>query len=1029
MKKFLLTAVEHQKPAFAFLLLLFGITLTGAVQVNAQDRVISGQVLAMLDNTPLPGANVLVKGTTSGTVTDVDGGYSISVNENDVLVFSYIGYSSEEVPVSSINGNSYNIALAEDISTLSEIVVVGYGSVKKSDVTGAVASVTPEEITKIATPDVVQALQGRVAGVQVIANSGEPGAGVKIRIRGVSSINGGSSPLYVVDGFQTGDISYLNPNDIQSVEILKDASATAIYGSRGASGVVVITTKKGVAGKPRFTFDAYGGIQQAGNTLDLLNAPEYATLRLEAYANDGIELDPLNEEFVRLDFAKQGGYEGTDWQDEILNAAPMQNYSLSVAGGSEKMKYSLSGTYFSQEGLVKNSGMEKFFFNLNTDYELSEWLSAGVIANFVNTDKSNYNNDFYSGVLPTAVAASPVIPAWDEPTQNFGRDDISYTNNAARIVSESKYDNYLANKLVGNIFLNAQIIEGLSFRTQLGLNLDNRKDKVYRPQFFMATDEARDRSELYERRGESFGWISTNYFTYERAFGDHSLTAMAGFEGQYGRYNDVSVTGFDVPLDENQHYLGAANDPEFVVRSYQDENALQSYFGRVNYSFLEKYLLTATVRYDGSSRFTEDYRWGVFPSATAGWILSQEQFMQNITPVSFLKVRAGWGQVGNQNVGNYRFVTTVDINQLYVLGDQIVQGAAPRTLSNPSIQWETTETMNFGLDAGFLDDKLTLTADYFIKKTRDMLLSVPIPAYVGALSPTVNAGTMENKGIELALGYRNEAGKLRYEFNVNVDAIRNEITSLAGGEPISSGGVGKVGNTTRTEEGHEIAYFYGLQTDGIFNTEDELNAYVNADGDPILPAAGVGDVKFVDTNGDGKVDANDRVKLGSATPDFTFGFSTNLSYGNFDFSFLLTGVQGTEAVNGLAHLLRSSNGLNNSYSSRMDRWTPDNPNTDEPRMTFADANRNAETFSDRYVEDASYIRLRTIQLGYKLPLSRFNIETLRVYIAADNLFTVTDYTGFDPEVADLYQNALYYGVDQATYPNPQVFRAGVNLKF
>lgn len=1028
MKKFLLIKVGHGKSALAFLMLLFGITLVAPLQVNAQNRVIEGTVTTMLDNTPLPGANVLVKGTTSGTVTDIDGTYKVTANDSDVLVFSYIGYASEEVPVSNIQGNRYDISLAEDISTLTEIVVVGYGSVKKSDITGAVASVKSEELTKIATPDVVQALQGRVAGVQVIANSGEPGAGVKIRIRGVSSINGGSSPLYVVDGFQTGDISYLNPNDIQSMEILKDASATAIYGSRGASGVVVITTKKGTSGQTKFTFDAYGGIQQADHTLDLLNAAEYSTLRLEAYANDGVELDPLNEEFVRLDFVKQGGYEGTDWQDEILNTAPIQNYSLSVAGGSEKMQYALSGTYFSQEGLVKNSGMDKLFFNLNTNYQLSEWLTAGVIANFVNTSKSNYNNDFYSGILPTAVALSPVIPAYDVPTQNFGRDDISYTNNAARIVSESKYDNYVANKLVGNIFLNAEIIKGLSFRTQLGVNLDNRNDKVYRPQFFMATDEARDRSELWERRGESFGWISTNYFTFERGFGDHSLTALLGFESQYGRYNDMSVTGFEVPFNEDQHYLGAANDPNFVVRSYQDENALQSYFGRLNYSFLDRYLLTATVRYDGSSRFTEDYRWGMFPSVTAGWILSGEQFMKDITPVSFLKLRAGWGQVGNQNVGNYRFVTTVDINQLYVLGDQIVQGAAPRTLSNPAIQWETTETLNFGIDAGFLNDKLTLTADYFIKKTRDMLLSVPIPNYVGALSPTVNAGTMENRGLEVALGYRNSDSKLKYEFNVNFDVIQNEITSLAGGEPISSGGVGKVGNTTRTEEGHEIAYFYGLKTDGIFNTQEELDAYVNADGNPILPAAEVGDVKFVDHNGDGVVNADDRVKLGSATPDFTFGFSTNLAYQNFDFSFLLTGVQGAEAVNGLAHLLKSSNGLNNSYSSRMDRWTPGNPNTNEPRMTFADANRNAETFSDRYVEDASYIRLKTIQLGYTVPVKRM-VQTLRVYVAADNLLTITDYTGFDPEVADLYGNALYYGVDQATYPNPQVFRTGINLKF
>lgn len=1005
-------------------LILLALILPICSLVYGQD-IISGKVTDS-EGEPLIGVNAMVKGTSRGAVTNIEGNFKLEASANDVIVLSYIGFVTEEVPVG--NRSNIEVSLMEDIESLQEVVVVGYGTQKKSDITGAVTSVKADQLQEIATPDVLQALQGRVAGVQIIANSGEPGAGMRIRIRGTGSLNAGSDPLYVVDGFQTGDISYLNPNDIESMEILKDASATAIYGSRGANGVVLISTKKGKVGKPQFTFDAYGGVQQAARLMPLTNAAEYATLRLEAYENDGREIDPLNSEHARLLYARDGNYKGTDWQDEVLNPAPIQNYSLNVNGGNERQRYSVSGTYFNQEGMVKNSGMQKFFMNFNTDYKLSDWLTAGLVANFVNTDKSTYNNDFYGGILSTALAGSPIVPAWDYPSNNYGRNDISYTNSPARSADESKFHGYNATKLVGNLYLDAKIWGGLSFRTQIGVTTNNSLSKSYSPQFFMATDEARDRSELNENRSESMGWISTNYFSYEKSIADHDISATLGYEAQAGRYSSLSIRAFEVPADPAQHFIGAAKDPEPLFGSGQGHNALQSVFARANYSLKDRYLLTGTVRYDGSSNFTKDFRWGMFPSVSAGWVISEEQFLQNLSELSFLKLRAGWGQVGNQSIGANRYVTTVSINQRYSFADQIVQGAAPLRLSNPAIQWETAESLNFGFESGFFNNRVTLTADYFIKNMRDLLLTRPIPMYVGALAPTVNAGTMKNSGLELALGYRNSVGKLGYDVNFNMDFITNEVTSLAGGEPINGGGVGKLGNTTRTEEGHEVAYFFGLQTDGIFNTQAELDAHV-LEGNAIQPEAELGDVKFVDVDVDGEIDADDRVRLGSATPDFTFGFSSNFTYGNFDLSFQIIGVQGADAVLGLGSLLETSNGMNNSLISRLDRWTPENPNSNEPRMTFADLNQNAERFSDRYVEDASYVRLRNIQLGYNFPLSDFNIQGLRVYVSADNLVTMTKYRGFDPEIAALYSSPFHYGVDQATYPVPKIFRAGINLKF
>lgn len=980
----------------------------------------------------LIGANVMVKGTDRGTATDANGSYELNASNNETLVVSYTGYQNQEIAIG--NQTIVNIQLSPDAALLNEIVVIGYGSVKKSDLTGAVASIKSEDIKRLGTVDVVQAMQGRVAGVDITGQSGEPGGGSRIRIRGVGSINN-SDPLYVVDGFPIGNVSFLAPGDIESIEILKDASATAIYGNRGANGVVVITTKKGKSGKAKFSFEAYRGIQSLANEIPLTNASEYATLYLEALANDGIVLGDDSDVQTRLEFAKKNNLKGTNWQQEIIRQqAMMQNYSLSVSGGSDANRYLLSATAFTQDGLIKNSDMRKYFLRFNNDLRLSKWLNAGLGLNYVYTDKTFYNSDLYTGPLATALSLDPITPAWDSYRNNWGRADISYSNNAARLVDQLQGNKGYNQGLIGNLYLEAKIIDGLTLRSQMNTNLGINHNKSYSPKFFIAPDEARDISSLWERRGESLGLNWTNFLTYTKAFGQHNLTAMVGQEAVTSRYRDFSATAFNVPESEDLQYLSSAKETDFTVSSRQSEESLLSYFGRLNYSYGGKYLLTATLRRDGSSRFLGENRWGTFPSFALGWNLAEESFLKNSKVFEQLKLRAGWGQVGNQNsASNYGYVTTVSGNNLYVFNQAIVQGFASSELSNPELKWETTQSTNVGIDASMLDGRLTVTADYFIKDTKDMIVAVPIPLYVGANPPRVNAGSMKNSGIELALNWKNSLENgLTYEFGVNLTRITNEVVSLGGGAPINSGNVNKVGDLTRTEVGYEIAYFYGLRTDGIFHSQAEVDAYKNAKGGLIQPVAKPGDVKFLDLNNDGAIDGNDRTYLGSGTPELLYGITGSVQYKGFDLRIFFQGVQGNEIANPMYRTWYASDGSkSNFHRDRLNRWTPENPNTNEPRMTVNDPNGNGK-FSDRYISDGSFTRLRNLTIGYTLPesmTSKIKFSNLRVYVSGDNLWTRTNYKGLDPEIGEVYSNPLFLGVDQANYPQPRNFRVGLNANF
>lgn len=996
-----------------------------------QNRTVTGLVVDE-SKLPLAGVTVVVKGTTNGTVTNIDGQYEITLSKNDnVLVFSFIGFVDQEV---NVEGKSnIDIVLKTELVGLDEVVVVGYGTIRKSDLTGAVAKVGGKDLQQVATTDVVQTLQGKVAGVDVIANSGEPGAGVKIKIRGVGSW-GDSNPIYVVDGFPTSDISNIDPSNIESIEVLKDASSTAIYGSRGANGVVLVTTKQGKKGKSVIETNVYAGIQYAQNTIGLTNAHEYATLRLEAFENSGKLGTIPAKDIEKLNYVINNKHVGTDWQDELLNVAPIQSYNISVRGGNENLKYNVGATLFMQEGIVDNSGMDKLFVWANNEYKLSEKITLGTNISYSTFEKNNHNSSAYSGALPVALRIDPLTSAWDDYTNDYGARVIGgvVIGNPARVVDEAKYQTKGDHKLVGNFNLTFDdiFVKGLSFKTMFAADLKFYNVKSYYPEFFAAVDQKREQSELYEQRGDQVNWAWNGYFNYNNKINDHSINAMLGAEAQEFKGSDINAKGFQVPSFEDLMYLSQAKNIDTKdIGGGGYRNTLMSYFARANYSYKSRYLFTATLRADGSSKFLDDNKWGVFPSFSAGWNMKEENFMQDVKFMDRLKLRAGWGQVGNeQAAGNFDYVTTMVNGYTYVFGGQAVDGSVAKKLANPDLKWETSEQTNIGVDMSLLNQRLDLTVDWYTRTTKDMLLSAPIPSYVGAQRPTVNAASMENKGLDVSINWRDSFDSgFNYSVGLNVSTVKNEVTKMADGAILTGGSVSKFGTTTKTVEGEELAFFYGMKTDGIINNQSELDEYL-----AMYPGekAELGDVRFVDINNDGMIDDNDRTKLGSAFPDFTAGLNIGMGYKGFDLKLFFYASVGNEIVNGPAYWYQTSGVLSNYHTDRLNRWTADNPNTNEPRMTSDDPNDN-DRFSDRFVEDGSYLRLRNVQLGYSFPrsvLSKIGISQLRVYCSADNLFTITDYSGWNPEIAN-YGGALGAGVDGATYPIPTIITGGVNITF
>jgi TonB-dependent starch-binding outer membrane protein SusC len=1009
------------------LLLVF--MLLTVMQVLAQ-RTITGTVTSMDDGAGIPGVSITIKGTTQGTTTDIDGKYRLPVpKEATTLVYSYVGMKKQELPVSE--SNVMNVILEGEAIDVEAVVVVGYGVMRKSDVTGSVGRVNVADLKKVTTIDAAQAIQGRVAGVNVISNSGNPGSGVKIRVRGIGTINN-SDPLFVVDGFPMGDMSHIAPNDIESMEVLKDASATAIYGSRGANGVILVKTRSGAKGnKFEVQANVQTGFSQVARKLKLADAVEFANARKVIGATDDI----IN--YV-LDQQEAGNYlEGTDWQKEIYRQGLNNRYNVSILGNTDAYSFDHGFTYSADEGTVKGTYMNKLMFHSNNNITLTKKVKVGLNFNYVHYEKPGDRTDYYSGTIPGALRSDPISAAWDDYTNFYG--EIYYsqaaTNPALSVYLAGK-EKYLGNRAMGNVYLQIDDIftQGLSFRSQLGTQLDFDDQKTYSPQYFITPTQKNDESSLYQKRPYGFNWVNTNYFSYNKSVSKLNINATLGMELQASKWSDIWATGYDVPENADLQYLGAHKDAvKFSLGGGASENRLSSTFLRGNFSWDNKYVITGTIRADGSSKFMPEKRWGYFPSVAASWNMHNEEFMLGTSNIlQSLKLRAGWGIVGNQgSAGNFDYVSSVNGGYIYALNGLPIEGAVQQQLANEELTWEGAEQINFGLDFGIFNSQLTGTIDYFIRNTNDMILQRPIPMYAGKKKPAVNAGTMQNKGIELALNYTQVKGDFKYDVGFNVTFIKNEVTSLAGGDPIRGGGAGRMGNSTRTEVGKEIAYFYGYETSGLFTSQEQLDAY-SIDGVPIQPNAGLGDVIFKDLNGDGKITELDMTYLGSASPKMTGGFNLNMAYKGFDMVLFVIGSYGNEIVNSMYQTLYNSKMFETNISQDMavNHWTPENPTSDVPRLDAADLNKNTENFSDLYVENGSYLRLKNLQFGYSLPSKlnkKMHIKNIRIFASFDNLLTITKYSGLDPELFGLYGNPFYYGVDMVNYPQPRVYSAGINL--
>jgi TonB-linked SusC/RagA family outer membrane protein len=1033
--------------------------LTGAeliqrmVKINTIAFVVGGKVTSET-NEGVPGVNVLLKGTSIGSTTNAEGNYSISLPDgNGTLVFSYIGYSTEEVPVN--NRSIINVSLVPDIKSLSEVVVVGYGTQQRRDVTGAIASVNANDIKALPLTSLDQALQGRAAGVQVTQNSGAPGGSVSVRIRGVGSING-SEPLYVIDGFPTqGGLNSINPNDIESIEILKDAGASAIYGSRASNGVVLVTTKRGKSGKGKIEFDSYYGIQGPWKKIDVLNGPEFATLANEAFTNSNT--DPRrateNQEPLNPLWANPSSLPTYDWQDAIFQNAPIQNYNLAISGGTEKLRSAITASYFRQEGLIVNSHYQRFTFRANNDFEVTPKLKFGNSLTIARENSRSVPTDRdFDGILQTAYQMHPMQPIFSPDGMQsetlFGLDGYAHfpLTTAARYYPRQLYNpiwgtairdnNNINLRLLGTFFGEYEIINGLRFRTSIGVDLSNGGNDSYTPHVTANIFGNTTRADASQGSNTNSAWNWINTLSYNKTLGEkHAVSALAGVDALKSQFSFVGGNANTFLVNDIRTISNAQTR---IAYGGIGDDALLSYIGRVTYAFDDKYLFAFNIRRDGSSKFGPENRFGTFPSASVGWRISKENFMESVPFVSDLKIRGSWGQLGNQNIPQFRFLNTLSSSNIeYSLGTG-GQAAAPgiqvSNLGNPNIKWETVEQSDIGIDAAFFDNKLTLVADYYVKTNIDMLVNIPVPISFGAPNDAItrNAGSIRNKGWEFALGYNQDVGTIQWSANVNFATLENEVLSLGGGAPINRGlGVGGNNAGTRTEVGQPLAYFWGLKTDGIFQTPEEVEAADGSHG-KVIP----GDRRFVDVNGDGIINEKDRVNIGNGLPKFFYGGNFNVRFAGFDFTLFLQGQGGNKiANNNRRHLydIRNYNGqgVQNVAKEMLGRWTGPGTSNTITRVAYFGTPGNNQ-FSDFYVEDGGFLRCRNIQLGYTIPselTNRFGVERLRVYVSSQNLFTITKYTGYDPEIGSLNQSVLNTGFDQGRYPVARTIIGGINLQF
>jgi len=1015
---------------------------------NTADVPVSGRV-AQANGDPLPGVTVLVKGTTNGTSTGGDGSFTLSAPEGSTLVFSYVGYTSKEVPLTGATTN-LSVTLTEDSKALSEVVVVGYLTQDRQNVTSSVSSLDVNEAVKAPVATATQALQGRLPGVQV-QGSGGPGDAPVVNIRGIGTLGAaGSSPLYVIDGLWTGNIRDLNPNDIETLTVLKDASSTAVYGSSGANGVILITTKKGKAGTPSISFNGYKGFDQVYKRYNLTNASEWADRAVQAYANAG--LNPLSNGQNSLAGAVKGTGGAfnpnidTDWQDEFFQTGTIEDYNLSFSGGTAGEKsasnFLISGEYFHQGGIVKGPDFKRYSLRLNSGLTRGRFKFQENVQ-FTHLDVTLLNGAPFIDVLTII----PSIPVYD-PTNEGGFGTGSPTLNtfatnpigAQQLLRRTQSDNRLA----GNISADVSIFDFLSYRLNVAIdghvynNADAQKSGIIRQNTAINT------SSLNEFLGYDVFLLAENTLNFTKTLGDNHINVLGGYSEQRFKQHNVQAgtQGFtSVP----QYYFElSAGANKGIIQGTSTENAKRSFFTQATYDFKNRYLLSASFRRDGSSRFALQNRWGNFGAASLGWRISEEDFFKSALPqVNNLKLRASYGGNGNDALvgtygGNYLTTPIIGQNVNYVIGTQqaIVNGSSQLALSSPDLQWEERYTKDAGLDLSVLNNRLSLSADYYISETRKVLAPVQVPTYLGHFGDVLyqNAGTVENRGFELALGYHENKENFTYGADFTLTTIKNEIKAVPVQGQAFEGGEG----VTRAELGTGLGEFFLIPFDGIFQSKEEVNNYTNSAGTIIQPYASAGDVRYKDVNGDGQIDTKDRVYSGSAIPTLQMGLNLNAAYKGFDLSIFLQSVSGNKIYNTARVALESYNGPNN-YNADVQPWSIDNPSSTTPRLLQGGglgdvglaAASNARFNSTRWVEDGDYLRLRNVQIGYTFPKTLINkvpsLGSVRVYLTGRNIVTFTDYSGFDPEITG---TGFYSrGVDNSAYPNVRSFTGGLQVNF
>ena len=1054
-------AIMHLKNPIHYVILLGCMFYLSITSLYAQELAVSGNVKDATGEFVI-GASVLVKGTTNGTITDIDGNFTLTgLSAGSVIEISYIGYVTQSLTVK--DATPLQIVLKEDTETLDEVVVVGYGVQKKSVVTASIAKVSSDDLASTAPTRMDNALKGLAAGVTVTSSSGQPGAAAQIRVRGIGTINN-SDPLYIVDGMPIeGGLDYLNPNDIASIEVLKDAASGAVYGARAANGVILVTTKTGKIGATKVSYDFSYGWQNAWKKRDVLNASQYAMMINEGYTNAG--MDPK--------YSNPNAYgTGTDWQDLVFNDnAPMMNHQLSVSGANEKVSYLFSAGYYTQDGIVggnyDRSNYERLTLRSNTQYTLFDekenrnWLNSLKFTSnlsYARVESTSIDaNSTWGSPLGSALALSPILTPYDEGDAAQEQLD-KYANTEGYVpmydphngklfsIPGSEYGemtNPLANlslpgtvgwshKFVANFSAELQIWDNLKFKTSYGADLSFWGDDGYTPEYYLRNGGFSTHSTAFSSKYDGLVWQLENVLMYDKTIDKHGFSVILGQSakkttGSYLWGSRNNINNYDRPYIDASNGL-AENGDRDAAGAPTETSTLASLFARASYNYDERYMLQVTVRRDGSSRFGANNHYAVFPSFSLGWNLTNEKFMQRRPDwLTTTKVRLSWGKNGNENIGNFRYtvLTSAGNNAIFGASESVINGVKASGLANPDLRWEESEQLDLGLDFGFFNNALTFTADYYKKTTNGMLMTMNIPSYVGESKPIGNVGKMENSGLEMEISYKFNVADWNFRVAGNATYLKNKLIEYGNDSGWANlDAFQGSGTISRAQNGKPFPYFYGYKTAGIFQNYDEINAYTNAEGGLIQPNAVPGDVRFVDVDGNGVITEDDRTDIGKGMPDWTFGFNFNASWKNFDFSMMWQGTAGNDIFDATR---RTDISASNLPSWMLERWTGEGTSNRIPHFVLGD-NVNWQS-SDLYVYNGSYLRLKNIQLGYTLPqsiTSKAFISSLRVYVAAENLLTFTQYHGFDPEISS---GGTSLGIDYGVYPQARVFTVGLNLNF